>query len=223
MKNLGLSDLCVVRPACDLGGDEARRMAVSAVNLLETARKCDHLSEAIGDVETVVGTSARHGKQRRPHWSVGEFCDEVLPGLEQSKLALLFGREDHGMSDVDLDHCTHLVYLPASEGLTSFNLSQAVLLVGWELRRHALASAAAATSSVSTGEKLAQSAEREAFFGHLTEALLEIGFTNEQTSESIMRRMRRIYGRAQLSVDELSTLRGMARQMLWAARQKDES
>jgi len=216
MANLGVDDLRLVRPACDPLGEEARRMAVSSVALLERAPVHATLDEALAGAQTVVGTSARRGKQRSPHWSIEEFRDEVLAGGEAGSVAVVFGREDHGLSDADLDRCTHLVYLPAAGELTSFNLAQAVLLVGWELRRRTLPGAP-------EERPLAADAEREAYYEHLERALHAIGFVTPQTAESIMRRMRRIYGRAALSPEELATLRGLARQMEWAGRRAERS
>jgi len=134
----------------------------------------------------------------------------VAQQADPGETAFVFGREDHGLEDLDLDRCTHLVYLPADPAYTSFNLAQAVLLVAWELRRANL-------GPVSAGDSPATDAAREAFYEHFETALRRIGFVTDQTAPSIMRRMRRVYGRAGVSEGELATLRGMARQILWAA------
>ncbi|NIM62733.1 MAG: tRNA (cytosine(32)/uridine(32)-2'-O)-methyltransferase TrmJ, partial [Acidobacteria bacterium] len=99
------------------------------------------LDTALAGAQTVIGTTARTGKQRKPHYRIDTLAEQVLRRDDPGELALVFGREDRGLHDDDLDRCTHLVYLPADETYTSFNLAQAVLLTGWELRRAGLAPA----------------------------------------------------------------------------------
>jgi len=210
LTNLGFSRLEIVRPAGDPRDDEARRMAVNAAPLLEAAGIHPTLDTALAGAQTVVGTTARTGKQRKPHWRIDTFAEHVIARNDPGELAIVFGREDHGLNDDDLDRCTHLVYLPADAAYTSFNLAQAVLLVAWELRRAGLGPADAQ-------DPPATDEDREAFYRHCEQALRAIGFVTDQTAPSIMRRLRRIYGRAAVTEEELATLRGMARQILWAA------
>lgn len=214
LKNLGFSRMCLVRPACDPAGAAARRMAVDAADVLEAAQCAEGLDAALAGASTVVGTSRRVGRQRRPHHRLDDFAPEMAALAAGADLAVVFGREDHGLSDRDLDRCTHLVHFPAAPEYPSFNLSQAVLLVAWELRRSALVTAPPAESP----RPAAPHEEREAFFRHLERALRTIGYLHEDTAVSIMRRLRRLLGRAGATREEVRLLRGMARQMLWTAR-----
>jgi tRNA/rRNA methyltransferase len=212
MKNLGFSRLCLVRPECDPTGPDARKLAVDASDVLERAEIAHDLDAALDGVATVVGTTARTGKHRQPHWPLTDFAGQMARHAAAGELAVVFGREDHGLSDEELDHCTHLIYLPSSAEYSSFNLAQAVLLVAWELRL-----AGMGRPVVEPTEVLADQASREAMYRHLQEALLAIGFLHDDSVGSIMRRLRRLYGRANLTSREGSLLRGMARQILWAA------
>lgn len=212
MKNLGFSRLELVRPSCDPSDEQARIMAVDAKDVLESAGRHDDLDSALDGARTVIGTTARTGKQRRPHWRLDAFADELATLCEAGELTVVFGREDHGLSDAQLDRCTHLVHLPTSRAYPSLNLAQAVLLVAYEIRLVALRPVASEPQVVP-----ADHAAREAFYTHLEQALRAIGFVTPETSESIMRRMRRLFGRARLSDDDTKMLRGLARQILWAA------
>ncbi len=89
-----------------------------------------------------------------------------------------------------------------------------MLLVAYELRLVALRPVAPGPQVVP-----ADHAAREALYTHLEQALRAIGFVTPETAESIMRRMRRLFGRARLSEDDAKMLRGLARQILWAAGQ----
>jgi TrmH family RNA methyltransferase len=210
LKNLGFTRLAFVRPDCEPLGDEARRMAVDAVDLLQRADLHRTLDAALDGAQTVVGSSARTGKHRRPHWRLDRLPQELAGHDARGELAVLFGREDRGLTDGELDRCTHLVRLPAADSYPSFNLAQAVLLVAYELRLAQLGPDEAldppATHEV-----------REAFYAHFERAMLAIGFIRPETSAVIMRRLRRALGRALLSEDEIALLRGVARQTLWAA------
>src|SRR5262249_22753553 len=126
-------------------------------------------------------------------------------------------REDHGLSDADLDRCTHLCYVPTSSAYPALNLAQTVAIVAYELRRKL--DRTEGESAESDEEALADHTGREAMYGHLEEALLAIGFLKEGQIEGMMRRLRRILSRAELSTGDVDVLRGIARQILWVARQ----
>lgn len=212
LKNLGFSRLVLVRPSCDPLGSEARRMAVDAADLLERSVVEDDLDAALRGAQLVVGTTARTGKHRRPHRRLNHVSGELASRARASELAVVFGREDRGLTDRELDRCTHLVYLPSSAAYPSFNLAQAVLLVAWELRR------SETVRGVDDDEgELATHGRREALYRHLERALRTIGFLNRDGAEVVMRRLRRLFGRARLTSDEVKMLRGVARQVLWTA------
>jgi TrmH family RNA methyltransferase len=130
----------------------------------------------------------------------------------EGELAVVFGREDSGLTDDELDRCTHLVYLPSADPYPSINLAQSVMLVAYTLRMASLG--APERESVGTP---AVHHEREEMYSHLSRALLAIGFLTPDTREVMMRRFRRIFGRAELSREEVKMLRGVARQTLWLA------
>ena len=101
--------------------------------------------------------------------------------------------------------------LPSSPELPSFNLAQAVLLVAWELRRAAL------PADESEEPLPADQQTREAMLAHLRRALLTIGFLQDETATAMMRKLRRMLGRAGMTEEEATILRGIAQQVLWAA------
>jgi TrmH family RNA methyltransferase len=212
LKNLGFSRLVLVRPHFDRHDIEARRMAVDAADVVERAERCQDLDAALVGAGSVVGTSARTGKYRRPHYRLDLFSAELARLGAAGELAVVFGREDSGLTDRELDRCTHLVHLPAADAYPSFNLAQAVLLVAYELRRAFGSSLPAVPLAPPAGHE-----EREEMYRHLAQALLSIGFLQEDTVDSMMRRLRRLFGRATPTADEVTILRGVARQMLWAA------
>lgn len=214
IKNFGFSRLDLVAPECDPLGREARMMSVDARDVLERATIHDSLDDALEEASTVVGTTRRVGRQRRPHWRMDALASRLVRLAGDGELAVVFGREDSGLTDGELDRCTHLVYLPSADRYPSINLAQSVMLVAYTL--HMASLGAAERESVGTP---AAHREREDMYGHLARALLAIGFLTPDTREVMMRRFRRIFGRAELSREEVKMLRGVARQTLWLARQ----
>lgn len=209
LDNLGFSRLVLVAPACDPLGPEARKMAVSGAPLLERAEIVPTLDAALEGTATVVGTTRRVGKHRKPHRAVADLADELVASTARAELAVVFGREDHGLSDTDLDRCTHLAYLPSADHNPSLNVAQAVALVAYELAsRRAVAAPA---------EPAAAHESREAMYAQLEDALVSIGFLHRDTVAPMMRRIRRALGRAGLTEGEVRIFRGMARQVSWAA------
>jgi TrmH family RNA methyltransferase len=214
LKNLGFSALHLVAPRCDPRSLEARALAVDAWDVLDEAKVHDGLHDALQGMHTVVGTSARTGKQRRPHYRLDGFAPDLARLAAAGPLAVVFGREAHGLSDTELDRCTHLVHIAASPEYPSFNLAQAVLLVAYTLRL-GLETAPPAGPE----EAPADHGSREAMLAHLEDALRSIGYLHEDTSDAMMRRLRRFFGRAELTAGEAAIFRGIARQILWAAGQ----
>ena len=217
LKNFGFGRLELVDPREGANHEEAVRMAVDAADVLAAARTHETLDEALDGAATVVGTSRRMGKHRQPHHRL-DALTPLLPGLAaRGELALVFGREDHGLSDADLDRCTHLVYVPTSAAYPALNVAQTIAIVAYELR---IALDAVTPVPVEPEDDLlADHACREAMYAHLEEALLAIGFLKLGQLEGMMRRLRRILSRAELTPGDVDVVRGISRQILWLAKQ----
>ncbi len=131
MKNMGLCRLRVVDPASS-DMEKARWMAAGARDLLETMEVFDHLDDALADVGTIVGTTARRRHWRVPVVGPRELGPYLLPRAVESRVAILFGREDYGLPNEVVGLCELVVQIPTA-GLKSLNLAQAVLIVSYEL------------------------------------------------------------------------------------------
>ncbi|MEB3231891.1 MAG: RNA methyltransferase [Leptolyngbyaceae bacterium] len=149
MKNMGLARLMVVNPHCDVLGDEARQMAVHAVDLLETATIVPSIPAALQGCQRVVATSARNRDLAIPvdapaaglHWllaplwtsgEVGAIAPNPASAIDA---AIIFGPEDRGLSNAELIHAQRLVMIPSSPAYASLNLAQAVAICCYEAYR----------------------------------------------------------------------------------------
>ena len=137
----------------------------------------------------------------------------LLDAAAAAPVAMLFGPEDHGLTNDDLRACQRLIAIDTSPAYASLNLAQAVLLVCYELRRAALAGRRARPAGASPPP----AADGAAHVRHLQRALLSIGFLHPQNPEHIMFALRALFGRTALEDHEVRILLGIARQIEWAA------
>lgn len=205
MKNMCMSELYLVAPKIFPSADATSR-ASGADDILASAVLCATLPEAIADCQIVIGASARTRTITVPDESPRVCAERVLPESQDKKIAILFGRENSGLKNHELDLCQTLLSIPSNQNYSSLNVAAAVQVVCYELL-------VASGQSIAKVEKpeapLANSAQMESFYQHLYQALEEIGFINADKSTSIMRRLRRVYHRAKLDTKELDILRGI--------------
>jgi tRNA (cytidine32/uridine32-2'-O)-methyltransferase len=209
MKNMGLTDLCLVAPA-RFPDQEAEWRAVSALDVLESAQVVDSLEEAIGDCHLVVGTSARG---RSIPWPVLDprRCAEraITAASKGEKVAFVFGREDRGLTNEELQLCNLHLNIPTHEDYTSLNLAMAVQIVAYELRMLEVADELPADDCAEWDTPFSTAENMERYFEHLEQTLVDIGFLNPAAPRQLMPRLRRLYGRVRLDEMELNILRGV--------------
>lgn len=218
MANMGLSRLVLVRPPDHLVGD-AFKMALAARPILESAIVADDLGEALAGFGFVAGTTRRAGSSRRGRVTPRELAAELPAIASDNDAAILFGREDSGLTNAELQYCQRLVTIPSSAGFGSLNLAQSVLTVAYELF---LAADTRAAGAAAASWRRASSADLEGLYGQMEGALLQIGYLDPANPARMMRVFRRLLGRAGLDVREVRALRGIFRQMAWYTnRQRD--
>ncbi|MCC3406215.1 MAG: RNA methyltransferase [Microcoleus sp. PH2017_10_PVI_O_A] len=130
MKNMGLHQLILVNPQCDYLGEEARLMAVRAASILETAIVVESLPAALVGCVRAIATT---GDDCRSHPMPLEAPADALPWLLEAPSALIFGREDCGLTNAELNRAQRLIRIPSSDAYTSLNLAQAVAICCYEL------------------------------------------------------------------------------------------
>jgi tRNA/rRNA methyltransferase len=210
MKNMGLSQLRLVNP-CQTDHPEALKFAVSARDLLESATCFSSLREALADSPFSVATTRRHGKYRQEIFTPEEIAAKIRGAEGVGGVALVFGREDSGLTTDEVALCRWHATIPTAGDFGSLNLAQSVLIFAYELFR-------AAGGTVHRQERApAPACDLETLYDHMERSLLHIGFLNPQNPGHIMRSLRRIFARAELDSREVAVLRGMMAQIDWAA------
>jgi tRNA/rRNA methyltransferase len=213
--NMGISHLSVVAPQ-DLDLPRALKMAThSAAHLIHDMKVYSDLATALESHQFVVGTTARTGGQRKDVKTPREMASELISICRRNRVALLFGPEDRGLTNTQVQYCQALVTIPTA-GFSSLNLAQAVMIVCYELL---LASAGTAYRFVA---RLANRYELDQMYDHLQQTLLKISFLQPENPEIGMEHIRRFFSRVGLRTRDVKVVRGLCRQVDWYTRRAEE-
>jgi len=213
MKVMGLSDLCLVKPKI-FPDDQANAMSANATDILENANVVSTLAEAIADCQLVVGSSARH--ERTLSWDIqdsrecGETIAQYANKANNTKVALLFGRESSGLTNDELAVCQHLVHIPTNPDYSSLNVASAVQLLAYECRIASLKDNSTSNNKIEKKQEYewVTSEEIDGFFQHLKQVMEEVDFLDPENPRHLMTRLRRLYSRTSMTRSELNIQRG---------------
>lgn len=203
MKTMGVTDLALVQPK-HFPSEEATARASGATDVLQQAGVYDTLDQAIADCSLVVGTSARKRTINWPLWSPAECATNMIAAAADKPVAVVFGRERMGLTNEELDRCHAMVSIPANPDYASLNLASAVQILCYELR-----CAAGATVPAASDATVATREQMELFYDHLQAVLVHTGFLDPQQPKLLMRRLQRLFNRAQPDEKEVNILRGI--------------
>lgn len=217
MGYFGVSRLRLVSPRCDVKSVEARSMAMSAQPLLASAEHFATLREAVQDCGWAVATSRRLGRNRKSTLYPREGAPSLIQRANRARVALVFGREDKGLRTDEVDLCQERLLIPALPKADSFNLSQAALLVLWEIFMENQTAAVRRdfTGDLANGEELAVRENIEGLVDHLVATLETIGFVPHHHPERVARSFRNLINRIEPSEREVRMMRGVLRQVSW--------
>lgn len=209
LKNMGLSRLYLVAPK-EFPADKAVWRAAGALDVLEKAVVVETLDEAIGDCGLVVGTSARERRIPWPLVTPRECGERTWAEAKHHEVAILFGREDRGLTNEELHKCNYHVHIPANEEYSSLNIAAAIQVICYEVRMAWLTAKEGKLPHFDDWDMPpANQQAQERYFQHLQETLEELGFLEPGNPRQTMTRLRRLYNRVRLDEMELSILRGM--------------
>ena len=204
MKNMGLYDLALVNPRY-FPHDEATARASGAADVLERALVVSSLAEALTDCVYVAGASARSRTIAWPVMGPRECAEQMISESRHGKVAAVFGPENAGLNNDDLDLCHTLLTIPADPAFSSLNLAMAVQVLTYELRVASMLDEAPAFATEAPG---ASGEEMQHFYDHLEKVFEDIRFLDPENPRLLMRRMRRLFVRIRPDKNEVNILRG---------------
>jgi tRNA/rRNA methyltransferase/tRNA (cytidine32/uridine32-2'-O)-methyltransferase len=207
MMNMGLSRLRLVEPA-EFDAYRIEGIAHQSGPLIQATERYDDLDAALADVTFVVGTTARPRTAQRNFLYPREGARQVIERAAEGTVAVLFGREDKGLSNQALDRCQRVVVIPTDPDYSSLNLAQACLVLCYEI--YLAAGGGAAPLPTGRRESVpATQADLESMFSALAGGLERIEFFKSRRPEAVLRTLRTVLSRAGLDQRESKLLRAI--------------
>ena len=207
MKNMGLRRLRLVNPG-DFDPWRIEGIAHRSQDVVEGAEILDSLPQALGDVRHVLGTTARARTAQRNYVRPRDAAPKLLELAREGLVALLFGREDRGLDNDDLDLCHSVAIVPTDPEYSSLNLAQAVLLLSYEL----FLATREEHTPLPRGRRATRPAtvqEMENTYAALEDGLRRIEFYKAREPRAILRTLRTLLSRAEPDLQEAGLLRAI--------------
>ncbi|HWQ39159.1 MAG TPA: RNA methyltransferase [Burkholderiales bacterium] len=203
MKTMGLSRLFLVRPE-RFPHPDAEAFAAGALDVLESAARCDSLDQALHGTVLAVASTARRRDLAYEALDCREACARLVLEAQDGEVALVFGPERSGLTMQDVDKCRLIATIRTDPAYPSLNLAQAVQVFAYELRMHA-----ASADAPRAGAALATHEQLERFYAQLEHVAAQVGFLDARQPRRMMRRLRRVFARARLEEPEANILIGL--------------
>jgi TrmH family RNA methyltransferase len=207
MKNMGLSRLRLVDPV-ELDAWRIEGIAHRTTEIVDAAETFSSLDEAVADTVFVVGTTARARTAGRNYVRPDEVAPILVDRARQGPVALVFGREDRGLTNTQLDVCHQVAIVPTDPGYGSLNLAQAALILMYEV----LLAAGGGEQDLPVGRRATRAATREELeqmYGALEAGLARLDFFKARKPQSVLTTLRTILGRAELDLRESRLVRAI--------------
>lgn len=214
--NFGFSDLRLVNPCKEYKSHQARKMALTAQHMLKDAKLFDSLEDALGDRHLALGATRRFGKYRKDFLPPDTTGKLVSLTDDSHKLALVLGREDHGLNTHELSLCQHFITIPTNDAFPSMNLSHSLSILLYEISKEMKNQ----TSQPVSPKPLASIKAIEEMFEHMKKALCNIEFLDPQNPDHLLMTFRRIFGRAGLMERDVKIIRGLMSRIEWIDGQR---
>ena len=208
MKNMSLSKLYLVNPKTHPSAVATAR-ASGADDILTNAVVCETLEEALADTHLVIGASARQRNVKWRQMDVVGACGEIqkTTSVDDQEVAVVFGTENSGLSNEELDLCQILMTIPGNPNYFSLNVASAIQVFAYQNYVYSTT-----TEFEKSTNELASYIELEGFYAHLAQVLEHIEyFEDKRPKELLMRRMRRFFGRSDPEKEEVAIFRGILR------------
>jgi tRNA/rRNA methyltransferase len=206
MKTMGIASLYLVNPK-KFPDAEADAMATgAAADVLQGARVCASLAEALQGTVYALAVSARRRELGYESLDARSAVQSLIAAAQSGEVALVFGTEMSGLTNEEILQCRAAAHIPADPGHSSLNLAAAVQVMAYEAR---IATLGAPASPADGAGALARHEDLENLYVHLEQSLLDSGFLDPYNPKRLMPRLRRLFGRAGMEHEEVNILRGM--------------
>ncbi len=222
MKNFGFSDLRLVNPCPDYKSKDARKMALTAQDMLTTATLYTTLISALENCNIAFGTTRRSGKYRSDFITPDITAKKIQNYDNRTKIALVFGREDTGLTTDELKTCQKFVTIPTNDAFASMNLSHAIGILLYEINKadKALNDPEISKPIQDDNQILATGKELEQMYSHMEKTLTKIEYLDPQNPDHLLKSYRKIFGKAELTNRDVRIIRGLISKIDWIESQR---
>ena len=210
--NFEVQELRIVSPKCDISSLEAKKMALRGQNYLHHCKIFDNLENAIFDCDLVLASCGRIDMSKDSNFESAEgIANWIFSYKKINNLAIIFGREDRGLTNRELLLANKIFKIPTSQYNPSLNLSHAVSIVLYELSK----SSKRNSNNELEVFNLASTKQIHDSFVEIEEMLLEVGYLLKHTSRAKITKFKNYILRANTSMQEINVLRGVVHQINW--------
>ena len=218
-ENFKVHELRLVSPKCDYLANESIKMAVKGVKILEKSKVYENLNSALSDCTRIVATCGRKEHGEIPLNSNKDALSWARRSERKETIALVFGREDRGLSNEELLKANKVISLNTSKDYPSLNLSHAVAIVLHQFNQLNDTGLLISNSETSCPANLIK---LEDFINDAGSLLLDIGFLMKHTYKAKMTKIKKLLLRSEIRDDELALLRGIISQARWKIKNKND-
>ena len=206
MKTMGFGKLCLVSTK-KFPSEEVTALAANASDLIDKVKVVISLEEALVGCNLVIGTSSRDRKVPWPNESIISASPKIIAEADKDNtVAILFGREDRGLTNEELQRCNLHVHIPADPEYSSLNLAQAVQILVYEIRISILDDE---EGQEYWDVELANNKQTELLIEHMDELMQEVEFYDVDNPRKLLLRVRRFFKRSKIDVMEANIFRGL--------------
>ena len=218
-ENFNINELRLVSPKCDYLSKESKKMAVRGIKILEEAKIYKDLNSALSDCSRIIATCGRKDHGEIPLFSNKDALRWALESDREETIAIVFGREDRGLSNEELLKANKVISLNTSDNYPSLNLSHAVAIVLHQLNQFNKLDLVKPNIKNSSPSNLIT---LEDCINDLGSLLIDIGFLMKHTYKAKITKIKQMLIRAEVKDDEVALIRGIISQTRWAIKNKSD-
>jgi len=207
MKTMGFGSLCLVNPK-EFPSEEVTALAANASDLIDSVQVVNCIEEALDGCNLVIGTSSRDRKVPWPNESIASAAPKIIAEADKNNtVAILFGREDRGLTNDELQRCNLHVHIPANEDYPVLNVAMSVQVVCYQLLI-----SRAIDSEMKNNQHwdvpLAEANHVNRLVEHFTDVAEKLEVFNKGNPRQIGARIKRLFTRIGLDEMEVNFMRG---------------
>ena len=218
-ENFEIEELRLVCPKCNHLDSESKKMAVKGLKILEKAKIFKSLNSALSDCSRIIATCGRKEHGNIPLHSNKDALNWALASEKEETIALVFGREDRGLSNEELLKANKVISLNTNKRYPSLNLSHAVAIVFHQLNQLKRLDLLKTNKNKSNPANIIK---LEDLINDAGSLLLDIGFLMKHTYKARMSKIKKLLLRAEIKDEEVALIRGIVSQIRWAIKNKNE-